>query len=384
MDRHLLERRGTRKAQGIADLAAFEQAHQLFTELVTAGRATDRQLAELRVEKALLHVNLDDIGGALTLLDRAIAGYESLGVLQSEPDAMRARLNRALLFKELHFLERARDEFERLSALMEEAPPAPDDPDLVNDVAKLYHNLANVADDLGDTQRAIEANAKAIAIRQELLSQYQSVDYVRNLAESLTNHGTYYSRTGDPALARRYTEQALDRFRQIVDVPRLRGPVVALAAALLNLANRVSDTHRAAVLCEEAVTLLSRLTTEHGAREYETMLATAYHNWAAALIAQAGEMRSADLVHRALDANGAGLEILQRLVFEDGRTDLMADLVREYHVKAVFLGVVKPPNLSVPEDAPSPDDPAVEPKNDAHMLEAHGDFLGAACSSETP
>ena len=79
-DARLLERRGTRKAQGIADLAAFEDAHQMFQAMADAGRPVGRQLAALRGEKALVHANLDDMGGALSLLDRAIGGYQQLGL----------------------------------------------------------------------------------------------------------------------------------------------------------------------------------------------------------------------------------------------------------------------------------------------------------------
>jgi tetratricopeptide (TPR) repeat protein len=124
--------------------------------------------------------------------------------------------------------------------------------------------------------------------------------------------------------------------------------------------------------------LLERLTAEHGAREYEPELALAYHNRTAAMLKLASHERNAARVRQALASNGEALAILRRLVLMEGRSDLVDRLVQEYHVKALILDVVTPPHSVIPQDPPSPDDPGVEAKNHAHILEAAGDFGGAA------
>jgi serine/threonine protein kinase len=111
----LPERKGSRKAQAIADLAAYEEARRIFQRLVVSGRKDlEPQLADLCMEKAFVHQNVDDIPGAVALYDRALAIRERL-VLQEGRAELRGDLARVTLYRAETLLtlgdrERARNE----------------------------------------------------------------------------------------------------------------------------------------------------------------------------------------------------------------------------------------------------------------------------------
>src|SRR5207248_1712139 len=66
-------RTGSHRAQAISDLAVYEVAYRIFEQLVANGREDlQSQLAELCVDKALVHGHTDDAHRALALFGRAI------------------------------------------------------------------------------------------------------------------------------------------------------------------------------------------------------------------------------------------------------------------------------------------------------------------------
>jgi len=65
-------RTGSRRAQAVSDLAAYEVAYRMFQQLVDNGRGDlRRHLAKLCTSKAFVHEYTDDVPGALALFDRA-------------------------------------------------------------------------------------------------------------------------------------------------------------------------------------------------------------------------------------------------------------------------------------------------------------------------
>ena len=69
---------GSRKAQAIADLAAYKEARHIYQRLVDTGRKLDSDLATLLAMKAVVHEAAGDIPGAIALYDQSIAIQERL------------------------------------------------------------------------------------------------------------------------------------------------------------------------------------------------------------------------------------------------------------------------------------------------------------------
>jgi hypothetical protein len=79
IQRTFLPRTGSRKAQAIADLAAYEEARGMLADLVTQGRQDlEPRLAALCMDKAFIHQSLNDQPGAVVEYDRTIAIYDRL------------------------------------------------------------------------------------------------------------------------------------------------------------------------------------------------------------------------------------------------------------------------------------------------------------------
>jgi serine/threonine protein kinase len=126
---YLPPRRGSRKAQAIADLAAYEEARRIYERLVAGGRREwEEALATLCVHKAFVHAAVDDSPSAVASYDRAIAIRERL----VEQEGRR---------------------------------------ELANDLANACMNKANAVADLGDNRAAVALYDRAIAIRERLVEQ---------------------------------------------------------------------------------------------------------------------------------------------------------------------------------------------------------------------
>jgi serine/threonine protein kinase len=124
----LLARVGSRKAQAIADLAAYDEARRIFEGLIREGREDlETELATLCIEKAFVHVNAGDLPGAMESYDRAIEIRERL-------------------------VKQGREE-------------------LANELARAYMNKATAVSDLGENRQAIGWDDRAIEIRERLVKQ---------------------------------------------------------------------------------------------------------------------------------------------------------------------------------------------------------------------
>jgi serine/threonine protein kinase len=367
----LLESKGTRKAQAIADLAAFEETERILAGLVDRG--TDhlkRSLAKLLAEKALVHINVDDVPGAHALLDRAAYISSQLNSLEDRADSIRASLNKALLFEQSRQYERAKELYEILIPRMEAIVQESAAPDLLNDLAKLYHNLANTLDELDQKSGAIDLNGRAIEIRTALVERHPLPDFIRDLAMTQASQATLYRTFGQAQKAFDDFELALAMYRRITHEETLSGPVLELATAMLNQASAALHLNRdaeAAQLCDKAVSLMERLVQERGAVEAEPALSRAYFNRMAAY-----GLIDPPLAYESVES---AIRILHRLVSQEGRGELAPDLERAYAAKGqMVLAFEAAAGGEVIE--PAGHDPAAKIKNQAMALERAGDLSG--------
>jgi len=146
-DRLVRRGSGTRQAQAIDDLIAYEEAQQIFSRLVASGRTEyEDDLATLCVEKAFVHGSAGDLPGALDMYDRAIEIYERL----------------------LH--EEGRRE-------------------LASDLAVCYNNKAEALRDLGDNRGAVALYNRAIELYERLVHEEGRHELVKQLAVCYHNQG---------------------------------------------------------------------------------------------------------------------------------------------------------------------------------------------------
>lgn len=108
----------TRKGQGAGELAGYDEAKRVYEALIVKGRNELREeLAGLCLEKALLHLHLEDINGAVAQYDRAIAIRERLveeeGRSELGNDLALVYVNRAILWRGRGESVKARQDAER-------------------------------------------------------------------------------------------------------------------------------------------------------------------------------------------------------------------------------------------------------------------------------
>src|SRR5207253_184906 len=138
-------RQGSRQAQAIADLAAYDEARRRYEKLVAGGRKDlEADLATLYIEKAFVHENAGDVPGEVALYDKATA----LGGGLVNGEGRR---------------------------------------ELADDLAWVYMAKANVLRALGDNRAAAALYDKAIALRECLVNGEGRRELANGLAMTYVN-----------------------------------------------------------------------------------------------------------------------------------------------------------------------------------------------------
>ena len=172
-ERLMLERTGPRVAQSVADLAAYEEAAQIYQRLIGEGRQDlEDDFAILCLNKAFLHDNLSDSGAALAYHDRCIALHERLvsaGRTELEPDLAAAYLNKAAALWSLGEGREALGLYDRCIAIHERLVAA-GHTELEPYLATAYMNKAVALRSLGQGREALGYYDRCIAIRERLVA----------------------------------------------------------------------------------------------------------------------------------------------------------------------------------------------------------------------
>jgi tetratricopeptide (TPR) repeat protein len=138
----ILQRTGaTRRGELVAQLAAYDEAKRLYEEMVADGRAELREdLAQLCLNKALLHDTLGDAPGTVQEYKRAIGLLEQLVEREGRGE-------------------------------------------LANDLAMAYMNKASALYSLGEGRAALGLYDRAIAIRERLVEREGRRELLGSLAK---------------------------------------------------------------------------------------------------------------------------------------------------------------------------------------------------------
>ncbi len=180
-------RGGSRKAQAIADLAAYEEAQRIFERQVAGGRIDlETQLACICAEKALIHKHTDDIPGAVALYDRAIANYERLveaeGRRELANELALAYVNKANAVGALGDKRATVALYDRAIAIRERLVEAEGRRELAQELATAYMNKAGAVGRLGEKRAAVALYDRAVAILERLVQREGRMELQGNLA----------------------------------------------------------------------------------------------------------------------------------------------------------------------------------------------------------
>lgn len=321
----ILPREGSREAQAIADLAAYNEALEIYDRLVANGRSDLRhELANLCSDKAIVHDHLEDRPHAIELFDRAIRIYRRLvpeGGAQILADLACAYLNKAATMAELGDLPGAMQVEDRAITLHERLI-ADGLNQLSNSLAKCYMNKACWLRQIGETERADELFAQAIEIRSRLLRDGQD-DLAFDLALALGNEATNLHASGRFREAGQAFDRAIDCFQRLA----AQGQVDAkfsLALSCMNKGNLLQDMDEAAAACplyDQAIRLHEELISV-GRCEREEELARSWMNKGNALKKLGRPQEATGLYERSK-------QICERLI-RAGRDEIRTDLASTF------------------------------------------------------
>jgi serine/threonine protein kinase len=335
---------GSRKAQAMADLAAYQEAQRILERLVASGRKDqETRLAAHYVFQAVIHECLDDVPGALALYDRAIglrekqlnqdgspdAGYGLAGACWDKAKALsRMGDNQA----PVALYDNAIDLYRELTHLVDDAGR----PELLRSLARLYADKGDATHALGDNRAAMVLYDQAIATVERLLNQENR----SNLAFDFTD---YYQRkagalhaSGDNRGALALYDKAVASAQPLLSHQDQRAYQHILAAIYADkaVALRVlKDNQAAAALCDQAIAIYEPLVTQEGRHELASSLAAIYLRKADAL-RDSGEVRAAVPVY------DQAIAIYEHLVNQEGQRELAIALAETYQHKANALGIL--------------------------------------------
>jgi tetratricopeptide (TPR) repeat protein len=287
----LQSRTGSRKAQAIADLAAYEEAYRIFERLVAAGRKElESILVPICQNKALVHINAGDIPGALALYDQCIAICHRLANQET-------RLEVAKL------------------------------------LAMVYDSKALAVRLSGDSPGALPLCDQAIAIWNRLVNQEGCEELANELAISYFVKANTVTQLNDPSRAVPLFDCAIAIWDRLVNREGRRELANRLAGAYDNKARALAalgDCDNAAILFDQGIAIWARLVTEEGRSELAYDLGISYTN-KGALLRKFGHLPAAVNLH------DQAITIFDRLVNQQGRGELAPALADAYLHKGMGL-----------------------------------------------
>lgn len=340
----ILERTaGSRRGQLVADLAVFDEARQRFERLVQSGlKEEEDNLAELCMNKALVHLTASDLHGASNEYDRAIEIREHL-VYQEERQELThslgaAYVGKASVVSDLGDLHTAVELYDRVIEIWERLVHQKGLQELPygSSLACLYGlatasmNKAIIVSKLGDKRAAVDLYDQAIKIRERLVYQEGQHELADDLATAYINQAIVVSELGDKRAAVALYNQAIKIREQLVYQEGRQELTDTLAGAYMNKAIVVSDLGdwRAAVeLYDKAIDILERRVHQEGRQELTYDLAMAYMNKANPVNKLGDKCAAVALYDKAI-------KIAERLIYQEGRQELTDSLATAYMNKA--------------------------------------------------
>ena len=332
---------GSRQAQAIDDLIAYEEALTIYSCLVAAGRNDlEPDLATVCSHKAFVHGSAGDASGKVAMYDRAIEILERLvdqeGRRELANELALTCMNKANAVADLGDNQAAVDLYDRAIEIRERLVTQEGRPELANDLAATYQNKALAVHALGQNQAAVDLYDRAIEILERLVNQEGRRELANDLAATYHNKANVVADLGKNPAAVDLYDRAIEIRERLVNQeerPELANDLAATyndkAAAV-----RALDDHQGAVeLCDRAIKIREHLVNQEGRWELANDLAGIYQHKAIAVRALGNNQAAVELYDQAI-------KILERLVNQEGRWELANDLAGIYQNKAVAVNAL--------------------------------------------
>jgi len=340
----LIETSGRRpRARHIADLAAYEEARLILEDLVFAGMSALRpDLAELLLQKAMIHKCVDDLDGAAAQSDQAVEVWEEI-CLDDDGDANLAALGRACfqscgMRSYLRDYRRARELSRRSIQVWETLVARRNSVEDRIRLAGAWMNEGGLCGRIREHQASRTASARAIAILEPLIAEGAAVgeqlEEARHfLAQSCNNLAAVLREQGDLPEALRLFDRAIEIWGGLVFVDGDQRFAQPLAMSLMNKAATLRSHGRlreAVALYDRAIASLESCPPGGDDFNLAVSLALALVNRAAALSAL-GE-------HAAAEADIVrAIGIWREQMAVGGHHELAGELAKAYMQRAIVL-----------------------------------------------
>jgi tetratricopeptide (TPR) repeat protein len=328
------------RAQAVADLSVYEEARGLFSRLVDEGRDDLRpRLAELTVQKALVHLAAGDSPGAEALFDQAVSAWQQLihgwGRPQLTPNLVAAYLHQANALRTLGQNDRSVELCDKVIRLWQGLGNRRARRELRDDLATAHAQKGSALRNLGRPREAAGQYDRAIELWEQLCAEGNE-EPANDLAGAYLRKASVLATLGEPAEALELCDRALQMRRRM---ERMEQPhsEAEMARALLGKAGvlRGCDRARDAVaLYEQAIARWERLVEDLGRDDLAHELARAY-------LARANADRALGCVRAAADGCARAAAIWERLVQQEGRRELTLHLAGAYLHQANALRLCK-------------------------------------------
>jgi tetratricopeptide (TPR) repeat protein len=337
--KRILERTaGSRRGQLVADLAVFDEARQRFERLVQSGHKNEEVgLAELCMNKALVHLTASDLQGASNEYERAIEIQKRLvdedGRTAVVNNLAAAYMNKANVVSTLGDKQAAVALYDRAIEVVERFVHQEGRQELTEALATACMSKAQAIFELGDKRAAAELLNRAIEILECLVNQDGRQEFADDLAKAYMNKAIVMRELGSKRAAVDLYNQAIEIFERLVHQEGRQELTEVLATAYMNKANaerELGDKRAAADLYDRVIEIAVRLIDQEGRRDIADFLAKACINKAVVVNELGDKQAAVGLYDRAI-------EILERFVHQEGRQELADNLAKSYMSKALLV-----------------------------------------------
>ena len=335
---HAVSRRG----ELVADLATYSEARRTYERLVQEGhRELESDLADLCVEKALVHRAVGDVPGALAEYERAIEIQERLAHHEGTGE-IAGRLAGTCVYKAITVSASGDNQAavglcDRAIALLDRLVDSEGQREWVDSLAWAYLIKATALVHLGNDRAGLGLLDRAIAIFQLSVRERGHPELANHLATAYTTKAVALRRLGDAEGAKELLDLAIGIWDRLVSQDGRLEFADGLASAYMNqaIAMNALGSHSAAVeLQDRAIEIWDRLVQQEGQREVAGHLATA-------LMQKANAVHALGDNRRAVGLHDQAIGTWERLVQQEGRRDLANDLARAYMNKAVAVSALR-------------------------------------------
>mgnify|MGYP002344333094 FL=1 len=321
----------TRESLLLWDVQMYDDASQALTGLIRRGdEALAHDLANLYLEKSLIHRCLGDHSGAEAACRRGIDMLENLGYRSESLPAIirlaRARNSLAMTLAQAgnrsEALTAGRETIGVLETQLEENP----DETLRIQLARCHVNQSTFLGEMKRFRECEEHLDRAIRLFRDIVRENRSPEVLNYLAAAFMNKGTAKWNQG-------HNQDALDLIRKSLRIRiRLHGEspdfdvgrdLIASYSMLCIVLLSTNQGAEAIAIHDKLIRILTRRIEQEGLTDERSDLARIFMNQSYAYASMAQYAKAADCQKKAI-------ELYEHMILREGRSDKYHELARAY------------------------------------------------------